>query len=133
MPIKELLGDVTAVNTDLGLDVGKWATGSWVSGSQTVFTGTAAFTVLFAFLKVTAAAAGLATMKNGSNVMLTISTTAAFVASNQGNQSTSSTVPGVVTSDSTTMFDVAAGSTIVITAAGSTAGKYFFHYIKTPT
>ena len=66
--IKELVADVEVKTTDigseqvtdakLGLNVGRWASGSFISGTTT-WTGTAAFTVLMAVIKVTAAAAGL--------------------------------------------------------------------------
>ena len=144
MGIKDQVADVTAQTTDIGakvvtnakinLDVGKWASGSWVSGSQTIFTGTSAFTVLQIFCKVTAAAQGLVTFKvTAGTVIMSCSTSGSFTYnSNPGAIALNSTIH-VFTATNTLLPDVSAGGSILATAVNTTAGKWYMQYIETQT
>jgi len=141
--IRGNVADVRVVNDDIAatalitddkfnMSVGKWVTGSWVSGSQTVFQGTAAFTVLHAFMKGTATGAGLATLKdNSGNVILTITTTVNMTGQNVGGVALNAVV-NVVTATNSVFLDVTAEGSIAVTAVNSAAGKFAFFYITTP-
>ena len=130
-------GDINsaAVTTaKLGVDTGKWLTGSWISGTTTVLSaGTAAFTVLEVYIQVTAADSGLVTLKTGSTAIFGCSTTAAFVCSSHGVALAAAAAVLIATASNTSIQDVAAGGDLVITASNSTAGKYYIHYIATAT
>ena len=141
--IRGNVADVRVVNDDIAatalitddkfnMSVGKWVTGSWVSGSQTVFQGTAAFTVLHAFMKGTATGAGLATLKdNSGNVILTITTTVNMTGQNVGGVALNAVV-NVVTATNSVFLDITAGGSVLVTAVNTAAGKFAFFYITTP-
>jgi hypothetical protein len=134
MSIKDLVADVTAINTDLSIDVGKWATGSFISGTTT-WTGTAAFTILMGMIKVTAGAAGFVTMGTTADadaVFACTSTVATTYASGAGLVALNGAV-NVVTAQNTGIPDISAGGSMIISAEDSVAGKYYFLYIQTPT
>jgi hypothetical protein len=143
--IRGNVADVYVVNSDIAdtaqitsakfaNSVGKWSSGSWVSGSQTMFTGTAAFTVLQIGLKVTAAAAGLVTVVDTAGaVLMTLSTTATFTAVNQAGAIALNAVIHVYTASNSTLTDIAAGNQLLITATNTTAGKWYMNWIETQT
>jgi len=142
--IKELLADVEVKEVDIGsevvtdaklnLDVGRWASGSFISGTTT-WTGTAAFTVLQGYIKVTAAAAGLVafgTTADSDAIFHCTSTLATTFAGGAGLIALNAVV-NVITAQNTGIPDISAGGSVIISAAASVAGKYYFLYIKTPT
>jgi hypothetical protein len=153
MSIKELVADVTAITTDIGacavttakiggkqvtnakvdLSIGKFYSGSWISGATTLFTGTSAFTVLGIWVKVTAGGAG---------DTLAIKTTAATIGTFtcSGTYSYCTIYNGLVaaavdtyTATGSIMSDVSATGTIIATAAAGAAGKWYMLYIETQT
>ena len=140
--IKELIADVEVKTVDVGseqitdeklhLDVGRWASGSFISGTTT-WTGTAAFTVLQGIIKVTAAAAGLISMGTTADadaVFACTSTLATTFASGAGLIALNAVV-NVITAQNTGVPDITAGGSVIICAAASVAGKYYFLYIAT--
>lgn len=130
--IKELIADVEVKNIDMARDVGRWASGSFISGTTT-WTGTAAFTVLMGIIKVTAAAAGLValgTTGDSDAIMHCTSTLATTFASGAGLIALNAVV-NVVTAQNTGVPDISAGGSVIICAADSVAGKYYFQYIAT--
>jgi hypothetical protein len=132
--IKELIADVEVKDVDLALDVGRWAVGSFISGTTT-WTGTAAFTVLMGMLRVTASAAGMITMGTAGDadaVFACTSTLATTFASGAGLVALNASV-NVVTAQNSGMPEISAGGSVIISAGDSVAGKYYFLYIKTPT
>ena len=142
--LREVVADVGVNTTDINtaavtlpkidLTVGKWASGTFVSGTTT-WTGTAAFTVLQGMISVTAAAAGLVTMGTTADadaVFACTSTVATTYASGSGLVALNATV-NVVTAQNTGMPEISAAGSVIISAAASVVGKYFFLYITTPT
>ena len=140
--IKELIADVEVKEVDIGsevvsdaklnIDVGRWATGSFISGTTT-WTGTAAFTVLQGMIKVTAGGAGFVTMGTTADadaVFACTSTLASTYASGAGAVALNGTV-NVVTAQNTGIPDISAAGSVIISAGASVAGKYYFLYIKT--
>ncbi len=140
--IKELIADVEAKTVDIGaeqvtdaklnIDVGRWASGSFISGTTT-WTGTAAFTVLMAIIKVTASAAGFVTVGTTTDadaVFACTSTLASTYASGAGLIALNAAV-NVVTAMNTGVPDISAGGSVIISAGDSVAGKYYFLYIAT--
>ena len=117
----------------LGLDVGRWATGSFDSSGVT-WAGTAAFTVLCGIIQVTAAAAGFITMGSTADadaVFACTSTVATTYQSGAGAVALNGAV-NVVTAQNTGIPNIPAGDSLQISAGDSVAGKYFFLYIETP-
>lgn len=126
------LADENVSDAKLNLDVGRWASGSFVSGTTT-WTGTAAFTVLQGIIKVTAAAAGLVTFGTTADadaIMNCTSTLATTFASGAGLIALNAVV-NVITAQNTGIPDISAGGSVIISAAASVAGKYYFLYIAT--
>lgn len=129
-------GDINSAQVTpekIHLDVGRWATGSFVSGTTT-WTGTAAFTVLQAMIQVTAAAAGFITVGTTADadaIFACTSTLATTFASGAGLVALNAAV-NVVTAQNTGIPDISAGGSVIISAEDSVAGKYFFLYIATP-
>jgi hypothetical protein len=130
-------GDINSAQVTsekIHLDVGRWATGTFVSGTTT-WTGTAAFTVLQGMISVTAAAAGLVTMGTTADadaVFACTSTLATTFSSGAGLIALNAAV-NVVTAQNTGMPEISALGSVLISAGDSVAGKYFFLYITTPT
>jgi hypothetical protein len=142
--IRDLVADVGVQTADINsaavtepkiaLSVGKWAAGTFVSGTTT-WTGTAAFTVLQGMIRITAAAAGIAymgTTADADAVFACTSTLASTYASGAGLIALNAVV-NVVTAQNTGMPEISAAGSVLICAAASVAGKYYFAYITTPT
>jgi hypothetical protein len=126
------LGNSAVTPAKIHLDVGRWAKGSFDSSGVT-WAGTAAFTVLQGYIRVTAAAAGLITMGTTADadaVFACTSTVATTYGSNAGAVALNAAV-NVVTAQNTGMPDISAGGSLIISAGASVAGNYFFLYIAT--
>lgn len=153
MSIKSLIADVTAIGTDiasgtltaanlgnssvtsgkLALSVGRWGTGTFVSGSTT-WLATGNITVLQFGIQVTAGAAGFVTVGTtaAATAIGAVSSTAAFSAWLEGPVAANSNL-AIATASNVNFVEITAGASIVISAGNSVAGKYFFFYIETPS
>ena len=126
------IADGNVTNVKMNVDAGRWASGSFISGTTT-WTGTAAFTVLVGLIKVTAAAAGVVSMGHTADADSIFKCTST-VAAAYGNIGVCLALDGAVqfaTAQNTTISDFSAGASVLISAAASVAGKYYFLYIAT--
>ena len=132
--IKELLADVEVKNVDISNEVGRWASGTFISGTTT-WVGTAAFTVLIGMIKVTAGAAGAVTMGTTADADAVFKCTSTVAGSycSTGIALAAAGAAQFATAVNTTLQEFAAKQPLVISAATTVKGKFYFLYIKTPT
>lgn len=132
--IRENVADVRVHAADMHVSAGRWASGTYISGTTT-WTGTAAFTVVTSFLSGSAAAGAGSLVYMGTTAAATalccMTTTAAFDVCSFGTQCALQSY--VATASNCGMAHISAGGSVVISATGTAGGKYFFQYITTPT
>jgi hypothetical protein len=129
------IGAKQVTSAKLNVDVGKIASGSWVSGATTLFTGTAAFTILGFWVQTTAAGTSGKTMniEVGTTAIATFTCSTAYSFSSPYNGLVNTDGANIYTATTCFIVDVAALGSVTATAAAGLAGKWYMLYIATQT
>lgn len=132
--IRDSVADVRVHAADVHVNAGKWIIRNFVSGTTT-YKCTAAVTVMFPFVTITAAAAGFVTVGTTATAtaIMACTSTVAGTFSGFSCETANFTNLCVITAPNTnTAVEIPAGNEILVCAANSVAGKYGFMLISTP-